>query len=222
MKVLLLIGMLLSVSLLLGCTPAESQASHGLALGSVESKPEPAAVEPSSQPSVLATPTPSLPSPTEPMQTSIPTAAATATSTHTPLPSPTSASSPPIVTPSSTDTSTPAAAIGDVVANDPVEAGLQLYLQQHCGTCHRLDAAGAQGTLGPPHNGIATTAEARLHDPAYTGTATTPAEYLRESIVNPGVYLVASYDSPRLKMAAFTNLSEAQVDALVQFLLQQK
>ena len=52
-------------------------------------------------------------------------------------------------------------------------------------------------------------------------TATSPAEYLRECIVNPGIYLVAGYNSPRLKMATFTNLSEAEVDALVQFLLQQ-
>jgi nitric oxide reductase subunit C len=108
------------------------------------------------------------------------------------------------------------------VTQSAVKDGLQLYQEQGCGNCHQLDVAEAQGTLGPPHNGIATTAEARIHVPDYTGTATTPAEYLRESIVNPGVYLVPGYNSPRLKMAAFTNLSEAEVDALVQFLLQQK
>ena len=73
-----------------------------------------------------------------------------------------------------------------------------------------------------PYPGIATTADARLHSPDYTGTATTPAEYIRESIVNPGIYLVAGYNLPRQKMPAFTNLSEVEVEALVQFLLQQK
>jgi mono/diheme cytochrome c family protein len=102
------------------------------------------------------------------------------------------------------------------------ERGLEVYQQQYCGICHRLDAAGTAGLFGPTHNGMAVIAEQRIHAPGYTGTARTAAEYLRESIVNPQAYVVEGYQQTRHHMPIYTHLSETDVDALVQMLLEQK
>jgi nitric oxide reductase subunit C len=109
-------------------------------------------------------------------------------------------------------------------ANDKqlVAAGLEVYRQQYCGVCHQLDTAGTAGVFGPPHNGLGTTAEHRVADPGYTGSATTAEEYIRESIRDPKRYIVPGYENARAQMPAYTNLSEQEVDALVHLLLEEK
>lgn len=111
-------------------------------------------------------------------------------------------------------TRVPAPADAAVVAR-----GLALYKENYCGTCHTLDKAGTGGIFGPTHNGMRATAEKRIHDAAYTGSATTPAAYVRESIVEPGRYLVPGYEQTRFHMPVYTNLSNEDIDALVQMLL---
>jgi cytochrome c2 len=103
-----------------------------------------------------------------------------------------------------------------------VERGFEIYKQQYCGLCHQLDAAGTAGQFGPSHNGIGTRAEQRIHEAQYNGAATTAAAYLHESIVSPKVYVVAGYENTQHQMPAYVHLSEIDVDALVQMLLQQK
>lgn len=75
--------------------------------------------------------------------------------------------------------------------------------------------------FGPSHSDIAAVAAQRITDPHYTGQATTPAEYIRESIVDPSRYFVESYASSAHPMPAYTHLTDHQIEALVQFLLQQ-
>ncbi len=99
--------------------------------------------------------------------------------------------------------------------------GKQLYHALACDSCHRLDAVNSTATYAPTHNHLRATAEARIQAPDYTGKATTAAAYIRESIVAPKVYVVAGYDHLRFPMPSFTQLDERQVNALVQFLLQQ-
>lgn len=99
--------------------------------------------------------------------------------------------------------------------------GLQIYSEQYCGICHQLDAAGTKGIFGPSHNGLGQTAARRIQDSTYHGTAHTPAEYIRESILDPEAYIVPGFEQSRHKMPAFTHLTDAQVEALVQMLLQQ-
>jgi mono/diheme cytochrome c family protein len=103
-----------------------------------------------------------------------------------------------------------------------VEYGLQVYRQQYCGICHRLDAASTAGMFGPDQNDIGRVAEQRIQEEQYQGEATTAAEYIRESIVNPGIYLAEGYEQSRHHMPPFTHLGEAEVEALVTMLLQQK
>ena len=62
----------------------------------------------------------------------------------------------------------------------------------------------------------------RVRDTNYTGNATTATEYLRESLLDPGAYLVQGYEVTYMKMPPFTHLKNAEIEALVVFLLDQK
>lgn len=114
----------------------------------------------------------------------------------------------------------PEQSAGDV---DPVllADGLAVYRAQYCGVCHTLDAAETRGTFGPPHNGMGPIAVERLADAGYTGTATTPAEYVAESIVDPQAYIVPGYAATSHRMPVYAHLDQASVDAMVAFLLAQ-
>ncbi len=100
--------------------------------------------------------------------------------------------------------------------------GSEVYRQQHCGLCHRLDAANTSGAFGPTHNGMGATADDRIRDKSYTGNATTPEGYIRESIVDPEIYVVPGYGGSRFRMPAYTHLDEVEVEALVQMLLEKR
>lgn len=108
-------------------------------------------------------------------------------------------------------------------AADPAvaEAGLQLYRQYYCGVCHQLTAAGTKGTFGPSHDGIGHLAVQRLQAPTYRGTATTVAEYLQESLVDPQVYIVPGYELTPHRMPSFSFLPTDELTTLVQWLSQQ-
>ncbi len=104
--------------------------------------------------------------------------------------------------------------------DDPIEAGLVVYQANACASCHQLDLADAVGAVGPTHNGLGETAAQRIEDPSYTGEATTPEEYIEESILNSAAHVVEGY-GPVSAMPSYPNLSEEQLDALVQMLMQQ-
>lgn len=101
------------------------------------------------------------------------------------------------------------------------DAGKAVYLANYCGSCHTLAAAGARGVFGPTHEHLARTATRRIADPKYKGKARTPAEYIHESIVAPNAYL-AGGALLRQSMPPYTQLPEADLDALVYFLAQQQ
>ncbi len=119
-------------------------------------------------------------------------------------------------------------ATSTVAENDSLElrqvvaAGRAVFLQQHCGICHRLDTADTKGAFGPTHNGMGTTADSRIGDPKYTGAATTAEGYMRESIVDPVIYIVPGYELNRYPMPAYTTLTEEDLHSLVQMLLQEE
>ena len=100
-------------------------------------------------------------------------------------------------------------------------AGMAVYRAQYCGVCHTLDAAETRGTFGPPHNGMGALAAERLQDGSYNGAATTAAEYIHESIVEPQVYTVPGYATTSHRMPSYAHLDDASLDALVAFLLAQ-
>jgi hypothetical protein len=99
-----------------------------------------------------------------------------------------------------------------------IEAGVAVYQANACIGCHTLSIAGAAGVTGPTHEGMGATAEARIAEAGYEGTATTAEEYIHESIVNPNAYVVEGYPPA---MPPFTEIPEDQLDVLVQMLLLQ-
>lgn len=113
-------------------------------------------------------------------------------------------------------------ALNDVPGGGIVAAGRELYRQQYCGVCHALGTAGTAGSFGPTHNGMGATAADRVTDSTFTGAASTAEEYILESIIDPGVYVVPGYERTRARMPAYTNLSEDDLNALVQLLLQER
>jgi cytochrome c551/c552 len=195
------------------------------------SAPNPVAVE------ILQTPIPPTRAPT-----ATPEPTATPPPTETPLPTATSgptATPPPntTATPVPTETPVPPTATaapeeeeeGEAEEEEEGEAeeeneevlarGLQVYRSSGCLGCHALTAAGSNATVGPSHNGMRATANQRIAEAGYSGSATSAADYIRESIVNPTIYLVPGFDA--LPMPAFDTLSQEDLDALVQFLLAQ-
>lgn len=92
-----------------------------------------------------------------------------------------------------------------VVTGDP-EAGATVFAEQGCSGCHSLDAAAAAMT-GPSLHNIGTVAEDRTDQSA--------AEYIRESIVDPGAYVVEGHDNV---MPPY-ELPDDQLDNLVAYLL---
>lgn len=153
------------------------------------------------------------------MRTAIPTNTGISQPGATPTPSDTAGSQPPPA-PTTAATETIYAASADRVAQ--IKYGVEVYQRLYCGLCHQLDVVGTTGTFGPPHNGIGTIAEQRLQEPHYTGKATTAAEYLHESIIDPGAFIVPGYENPRHQMPVYDSLNGTDVAALVQLLLQQK
>ncbi|GJL54433.1 MAG: hypothetical protein NPIRA02_15650 [Nitrospirales bacterium] len=83
----------------------------------------------------------------------------------------------------------------------------RLFLQHACAGCHIIpNISAATGRLGPQLQ-MKTNAPARLEDPAYTGHASSPSEYIMESILFHDVYIVA--DNP---MYAQTTPSSSYYD----------
>ncbi|NJN82289.1 MAG: cytochrome c [Caldilineaceae bacterium] len=99
--------------------------------------------------------------------------------------------------------------------------GIRVYRAQYCGICHVLTAAGTAGTFGPTHDQMGATALARLADPEYAGDATTPEEYLMESLVDPQRFVVAGYELTPHRMPPFGHLSDQDLQAIVFMLAHQ-
>ncbi len=118
-------------------------------------------------------------------------------------------------------------ACGGGQAGDPVR-GEELYRSSTIGesaapgciTCHSLEADTV--LVGPSHADVATRAEAIIGSDAYTGDATTAAEYLRESILTPDAYVAVGF-SPGVMYANYAGvLTERQVEDLVAFMLAER
>lgn len=93
-----------------------------------------------------------------------------------------------------------------------------LMISQGCGGCHTIQGvSGMAGAIGPELTHIGSVAAERIADPNYTGEATTPEEYIRESIINPKAYVVDGF-APVMPETFKDSLSPEQLDALVEFL----
>ena len=98
-------------------------------------------------------------------------------------------------------------ACGEAPATDPLARGRQVYRALDCGKCHSIAGEGAR--LGPELTRIgAVAAEQR------PGAV---AEYLRQSLTEPGAYIVPGQHDT-MPRGLVLGLSEGDLDALVTYL----
>src|SRR6266852_907370 len=92
---------------------------------------------------------------------------------------------------------------------NPAVSGAAVFKNQPCGSCHTLTAAGATGKVGPDLDKL----------PQWATQAKQPLEqFIRTSITDPNAYTQPGYQ--KNVMPPFSSLPKAQLDALVQYLIQ--
>ena len=111
---------------------------------------------------------------------------------------------------------TPTAANPVAINAETIAAGRELFAGGGgCSSCHAIEGV-SHGVLGPELNGIASVSQGRIQ--GYTAE-----QYLRESIVDSCAYTVEGTDcNLMLNVMNTISLTDADVDALVAFLLQQR
>jgi cytochrome c2 len=105
----------------------------------------------------------------------------------------------------------------DAPAEDFIKAGQDIfYGKGTCALCHEI---GKKGERCPDLEGVGARAETRLKEEGYKGKATTGAEYIVESIMDPTAYVVEGYQPVMPPVGR--QLSDLEVVAVVSFLQSQ-
>ncbi len=103
-----------------------------------------------------------------------------------------------------------AAAGGDTAA-----AGKQLFTDTGCDACHTLaDAGSANPTVGPKLDELASAAATRGKSEGQS-----PEEYVRTAITRPDAYVVKGFQKGLMPKTYGDDLSSAELDTLVEYLL---
>ncbi len=88
-------------------------------------------------------------------------------------------------------------------------AGKAVFANNGCGACHTLKAAASTGKVGPDLDKL----------PDYAQQAGQPLDqFVRESIIKPDAYVEKGYP-PNVMPPTFASLPKAQLDALVQYVV---
>jgi cytochrome c oxidase subunit 2 len=98
---------------------------------------------------------------------------------------------------------------GKALAGPASQAGKTVFVNNGCGSCHTLKAAGATAKIGPDLDKLPTAAK----------SAGKPLDaFVRESIVDPNAYVAPGFPK-NVMPSTFSQLPKAQLDALVQYLV---
>jgi cytochrome c oxidase subunit 2 len=92
---------------------------------------------------------------------------------------------------------------------NPAVSGAAIFKNNPCGSCHTLAVAGASAKIGPDLGKLQQWAK-QAHQPL--------EQFIRTSITNPNAYTQPGYR--KNVMPPFSSLPKAQLDALVQYLIQ--
>jgi len=112
----------------------------------------------------------------------------------------------------------PSVALIDVPLATGTEPLDKLFVQSGCAVCHTIPGiAPAQGREGP-RLVLGTNGPLRLADPQYQGTATTVREYIQESILNPGMYVVPGYSDRVMPRWYGKRLNALALDRIAEYL----
>jgi mono/diheme cytochrome c family protein len=96
--------------------------------------------------------------------------------------------------------------------------GEALATTKGCVGCHVSTNTGPAWAAGGGQPGIGDRAATRITEPEYQGQATTPEQYLLESIVNPSAYLVTGFQ-PVMPANYGQTLTAQEVADLIAYML---
>jgi cytochrome c oxidase subunit 2 len=102
-----------------------------------------------------------------------------------------------------------AVACAEPRATEPIARGAQVFRERNCASCHQIGSDG--GTGGPPLTHVGTVAESR-------NPPTSAEDYIRQSVLDPGAYVVPGYPDTMPRGLA-RGLSQEDFDDLVRYLL---
>lgn len=93
-----------------------------------------------------------------------------------------------------------------------------IFIKAGCPVCHTIPGiAGAEGRVGPKLV-LAETGAARLSDPRYRGQAKSVREYVIESVLTPGVYVVPGYPDRTMPSWYGQKLSATALEKIATYL----
>ena len=106
---------------------------------------------------------------------------------------------------------TPAPPSGGAPAPSGGAAGKAVFQANGCGSCHKLTASNATGTVGPDLDKL----------PAYAKQAGQPLQaFIHESIVSPNAYIQSGFPAGVMPQNFAQTISKPDLAALVQYLVQ--
>ena len=105
-----------------------------------------------------------------------------------------------------------------VTGDEPIT---EIFSKAGCAVCHTVPGiSGADGRVGPPLL-LGTTGPARLADPSYRGHAQTVHDYVTESVIEPGVFIVPGYPANTMPIWYGTKLSALALEKIASYLERQ-
>ena len=105
-----------------------------------------------------------------------------------------------------------------VTGDEPIT---EIFTRAGCAVCHTVPGIpGADGRVGPPLL-LGTTGPARLADPAYRGHARTIHDYVIESVLEPGVFVVPGYPAGTMPTWYGAKLSALALEKIASYLERQ-
>jgi len=106
-----------------------------------------------------------------------------------------------------------------VTGDEPIT---EIFTKAGCPVCHIVPGIpGADGRVGPPLV-LGTTGPTRLADPAYRGHAKTVHEYVIESVIEPGLFVVQGYPAGTMPTWYGAKLSALAMEKIASYLEQQR
>ena len=103
--------------------------------------------------------------------------------------------------------------------DEPID---KLFVQSGCAACHTIPGIDAAKGREGPRLVIGTNGPKRLIDSNYRGTATTVREYVMESILTPGAYVVPGYPDRVMPRWYGKKLNAKALDRITTYLLSLK
>jgi hypothetical protein len=105
-----------------------------------------------------------------------------------------------------------------VTGDEPIT---EIFTRAGCAVCHTVPGIqGADGRVGPPLI-LGITGPTRLTDPAYRGHAKTVHDYVIESVIEPGVFVVPGYPAGTMPIQYGAKLSALALEKIASYLERQ-